>query len=327
MLTRLLKNNRISGVIILAVLTVILWFRQFYLEVPASDLTGMPLYELIFSIFENHKTAIVLFSLVYIGFNGMLLNRLNLVHYLLEGRSFMPAAFFIMLCATFPSTQVINPVFIASPFFIMSLVVIIKGEEHQADPMAIFNAGLVIAAGSFFYLKILWFLPFLWITAAVIRPLGWRGLLKPFIVIGILSSFYITYYWVFKDNLNLLANLVNEELSISLAPEKFDINQWILIAYLVLLIMISSLYMLNRFQAKKIIIRKLYLVFFFLFGYSLLFYILISGFKTQALTLLFIPVSYLYANYFNQQKNIWIHESLLWIWIVLLTLTRLNLFF
>ncbi|MFC2090543.1 hypothetical protein ACFLT1_07165 [Bacteroidota bacterium] len=325
MLSRILKNNSLSGVFILFCLAILLWFNLFFQKEAVNIVSGMPLFELFYSIVKNNSIALTIVSLAYIGFTGVMLNRLNFVHYLLEERSFMPAAFFFMLSASLLPTQSINPVFLCSPFIIISLVLLTRGDEHQADPMAIFKAGLIIGAGSFFYLKIIWFLPILWITAAIIRPISWRGILKPILILALLALFYFTYYWVLKDDLKSLTELLAQNLSFSNSFPGFDTKEWILSAYLTVLIIISSFYLLNSFQGKKIIIRKLYLVFFFLFLYSILFYVLISGFKTEALSISFIPLSYLFANYFNQKKRSWIREFLLWIWLLLLAYSKLNI--
>ena len=191
--------------------------------------------------------------------------------------------------------------------------------------MALFNSTLLIACGSLFFLKIIWFIPFLWITAVIIRPLKWRGILNPILVILMMGIFYITYYWVFKDDLSLFVKLLANNLDMSGVFPGFTQSEWILLGYLFVLIIISSFYLLNRLQAKKIFVRKIYQVLFSLFIYSLLFYLFVSGFNTQVLNLIAIPLAYLMANYFHRKKTHWMHEVLLWIWLVLIAYVHIGI--
>jgi hypothetical protein len=237
----------------------------------------------------------------------------------------MPAIFFLLITASIPSAQQINPILVSSLFLILTILILIRGDEYRADPMALFNSTLLIAVGSLFYLKLIWFIPFLWIIVIIIRPLKWRGIVNSILVLIMMGLFSITYFWVFKNDLSLLTDILIENLSMSGSFKNFSQTEWILLGYLSVLILVSSFYMLTRFQAKKILIRKIYQVLFFLFIYSLLFYIFISRFQPQVLSLIAIPVAYLLANYFHRKKTYWIHEILLWIWLGLIAYVQIGM--
>jgi hypothetical protein len=276
MLLRLLKNNRTPGIIFIAILMILICLKAFIHPTLHEDMTGMPLYNLVFGIFESRNTASVIVSIASIIGIVLLIVRLNVINYLLEDRSFMPATFYLLISASFQSTLHINPILISSLFLILAILILIRGDEHRADPMALFNSTLILAVGSLFYLKILWFIPFLWITGAIIRPLKWRGIVNPILVLILMAVFYITYYWVFRDDLSLLSEVFHNNLNISGHFQGFKHSEWILLAYLFILILVCSFYLLNRIQAKKIIIRKLYQVLFVLFVYSFFFFLFIS---------------------------------------------------
>jgi hypothetical protein len=201
---------------------------------------------------------------------------------------------------------------------------LIRGEEHRAEPLSLFNASLIVAAGSLFYLKILWFIPFLWITATIIRPLKWRGIINPILALAMLLLFAVTYYWVFRDDLSLLRELMEKNLTLSAEPfPRFDTPTIVLSGYLLVLTLIASIHMLSRFQVRKIIIRKLYLVLFILFIYGCLFFLMISGFRTEVMVIVAVPLAYLFSNFFIRRKNHWIHELLIWIWLGLIAWVHL----
>jgi hypothetical protein len=231
----------------------------------------------------------------------------------------MPAVFFLLIIASFPHSFQINPVLISSIFLVIALLLLVRGQEHRADPIALFNATLVLAIGALFYMKLILFIPFLWITAAIIRPLKWRGIVNPILVVLSLILFHFTYYWVFKDDKNLFFELIYDNLKVSekTAPD-FNLSNWILSAFLSILILISSIFLLSRIQVRKIIIRKLYQVLFLLFIYSLLFYLFISGYNQEVIILMAIPLAYLFSNYFHRKRNPWVHNLLIWVWLIMI---------
>jgi len=324
MLIRLLKNIRTKGIFFIFFLMILLWLKSFLHPVSQEEMISMPIYDLLFSFIASKQIISILISMLYFVALFLLIIRLNVIHFLLDDRSFMPATFFLLISATFPSTQHINPILISSLFLILSILVLIRGEEHRADPIALFNSTLLIAAGSLFYLKIIWFIPFLWITALIIRPVKWRGYAIPILVILMMGVFNICYYWVFKDDLSLFVDLLSNNLDMSGSFPGFRTSEWILLGYLFVLILISSLYLLNRIQVKKIIIRKIYQILFLLFIYSLVFYLFVSGHTTQVLSIIAIPVAYLLANFFHRKKTHWLHEVLLWIWLILIAYKQIG---
>lgn len=319
MLIQLLKNNSIPGIIFLVLLVVVTWLRSFIALPDSGQVISMPFYQLTFGAMEERKVASLIISIILYTIIMLLIIRLSIQHFLLDDRSYMPAAFFIMIAASWPPALQLNPILISSPFLVLAMLILIRGEEHRAEPLALFNATLILAAGSLFYLKIIWFIPFLWITASVIRPLKWRGIINPLVVLLMMGLFYVTYYWVFRDDLAALPGLFERNLAFSLREfSGFDTPVYIQLGYLLLLIIIASAYLISRFQFRKIMVRKLYQVFFILFVYCLLFYVFVSGFRAEVLTLVAIPVAYLLANYFMQKNTTWVHELMIWIWLLLI---------
>lgn len=318
MLLRLIKNNRTPGIILIASIMIALWTKSIVFPIVPESFSQMPVYDFIFGGLNHHPVLSSILGAICYAIIMVLIVRFNEIHFLLEDRSYMPVVFFLLLLGSYPHSLQLNPVLLASIFLILAILMLIRGDEHRADPMALFNASLLVAAGSIFYLKLIWFIPFLWITAAIIRPLKWRGILNPILVLLMLMLFYVTYYWVFKNDLGQLKDVISENLFISNGNfRELSLPLWIISGYLLLLVLLSSGYMLSRFQARKIIIRKLYQVFFILFVYCVFFYFFVSGYHPEMITLLIIPVAYLFSNYFQRKKNPFIHQLMIWLWILL----------
>jgi hypothetical protein len=319
MLLRLLKNNRLPGIIFLGFLVALAWLRSFIALPAAGEVIAMPLYHLLFGAIEDTKALSLVFSIILYTIIILLIIRMNVLHFLLDDRSYMPAAFFLMISASWPPALQLNPILAGSPFVLLALLVLIRGDKHSAEPLALFNATLLLALGSLFYLKLLLFIPFLWITASVIRPLKWRGIINPLLVLVLMGLFFVTYYWVIRDELALLPGLLESNLAFSLREfPGFDTPVYLLLGYLFLLIIIASVHLLGRFQFKKIMVRKLYQVLFILFIYCLLFFVFISGFRAEVLTLTAIPIAYLLSSFFQQKNTGWLHEMVIWIWLILI---------
>jgi hypothetical protein len=328
MILQLLKNNRIPGIIFLVFLVALTWLRSFIAMPETGQVTAMPLYQLIFGAIEEKKVMSLIFSIAIYAIIILLIIRMNVLHFLLDDRSYMPAAFFIMISASWPPALQLNPILAGSPFLVMALLVLIRGDKHSAEPLALFNATLILALGSLFYLKLLWFIPFLWMSASVIRPLKWRGIINPLLVLLLMGLFFITYYWVIRNDLAILPGLIESNLAFSLREfSGFDTPVYLLLGYLFVLILIASVHLLNRFQFRKIMVRKLYQVLFILFIYCLLFYVFVSGFRAEVLTLVAIPIAYLLSSFFHQKNTGWLHELIIWIWLILIMYVHFDTLF
>ncbi len=315
MLLRIIKYNRPQGIIIIPVLMILLWINTFLNPETPEAINAMPLYEMLFRPLQAHPITSALVSMAVYVLMIILIIRFNIIHFLLEERTPMPAIFFIMLTATYPPALQPNPVLLSAPFLLIALLMVIRGDEHRADPMALFNASLILAAGSLFYLKILWFIPFLWITATIIRPLKWRGIINPILVLIMMLLFAITYYWVFRDDTSLLKDLIHRNLTMPGGRlPRLSTREMVLYGYLLILIIITSIHMLSHYQFRKNIIQKLYLVLFILFIYGILFYLFISGYRRELAVILALPLTYLFSNFFYRQRIHWFHDLLIWIW-------------
>ncbi|HKK62243.1 MAG TPA: hypothetical protein VJ951_06775 [Bacteroidales bacterium] len=319
MLLRLLKNNRFGGFLFIIFLMAALWLKSFIAPMPEDDpVQGMPLYDLLFGGLESRRILSSIVSILFYGLLIILVYHLNVIHFLLEGRTIMPSAFFLMVAATFPPALQINPILVSSLFFMLAIITLIRGEEHRAEPLSLFNAALFLAVGSLFYFKILYFIPFLWITASVIRPIQWRGIVNPLLVVIMTGLFHFTYYWVFKNDGSMLLDILRENNIIGGNFENFSVSIWILLGFIFFLVIISSVYIIRRFQVRKIIVRKLYQIFFFLFIYTLLFYVAFSNYSAEIMPIFALPLAFLFSVIFIRKKNRWPYEALLWIWLGLI---------
>lgn len=281
----------------------------------------MPAYHFFFDTLQGLPHLATIIALMFFSATAILLVRLNVKYFLIDDRSFMPATIFTLVAGSFPELHQLNPVLIGTLFLLVTIMILFNGHEDKPDSYRIFNASLVLGVGSLFYLNLIWFVPLIWLTILTIRPMRWRELVYPVIVYSILALFLISYYWVFLDDLDLLVRVLKNNLAFPVHYTAY--NNWlILIGYLLILIIMSSIYLLQRFQARKIVIRKLYQVFFTVFVYSILFDLIVTKMMLEVFYILAIPIAYLLSNFFHQKRNHWSHEVLLWIWIGIIVALR-----
>lgn len=315
MLLRLLKNNRTGGILFIGVLVILLWATTFiHPLLPDSDYQ-MPFYLVIARLTANSPLASTLLALLVNITIAVVIVRLNIRYFLIDDRSYMPATLYLLAATANPELHRISPVLIGGLFLLITLFILFNSHDDRPDSFRIFNASLVLVAGSLFYLKLIWFVPFIWITIGYFRSIRWREIFYPIVAYGLLFLFFVTYYWVIKDDAGQFGELLRSNLAPSREKPGFSTPWIISYGWLFFLILLASGYIIPGFQAGKIIVRKIYLVFFVLFLYSIGFYFAAATFDKDVIILVAIPVSYLLANYFHQRRTRWYHELLLWIWI------------
>lgn len=313
-LLRLLKNNRAGGAVFVILLMLLQLVNSFIHPSSVSDWNTMPFYNLIFEPLHSLPILSAITAFFLIGIMAIMLVRLNVKYFLIDDRSFMPAAIFILLVSSFAPLRQVNPVLVGSLFLLITIVILFNAHEDKPDSLRIFNASLVLGLGSMFYLNLIWFVPLLWLVILIIRPIRWRELVYPIVVYFLLSLFIFTYYWVFRNDLALLTDILAKNLYFPASLAIYS-NSWLIfIGFVLFLMLLASIYLLQRIQGRKIVIRKLYQVFFVIFLYTLLYDLFISKMLVEVIYILAIPVTYLLSNFFHRKRNHWINELLMWIW-------------
>ena len=308
------------GVIILAVALFLISFIR--PELP-EDFSAMPFYRLIFGKIHTLPVLNRIITLIIMLGICLMLVRISFRYMLLEHRSYMPAYFFLLFSAALPSSHQVSPALIGSLFYILCFSMIFGVRDKRPDTFHIFNASLVLVLGSMFYLKLIWFIPLIWISLATLRPASLREMFYPVIAYLILGLFLFTWYWVVAEDLERLAALLRDNLVFQNSFHPYHYSVYLYYGFFLLLVAIASVYMANRFLTRKTAIQNIYQVMFYMFIAGILFFVLIAGWSYTALVYIAFPVSFLMADYFHRRRNPWIHELALWILIGLLVYAQI----
>jgi hypothetical protein len=318
-LLRLFKDSRAMGTGAMLLLLVAIFIPSFvdnFSAAGATELaphTGMPFYNLMFGAIHtipvlNHFVALLLIMLI-----AYLLIRIGVRDQLLRQRSLMPAIFFILFTAALPASRVVSPALIASIFYLLCFVILFEVHGQRPDTLSIFSASLVLVLGSMFYLKMIWFIPLIWVSLSTMRQVTWRELFYPVAAYLFLALLLFTWFWGIRDNGAGFGALIAENLSFSGGFQAYHFSAYLLYGFMILLVGIASIHMVLRFQSMKTAVQKIYQVMFYIFLAGTLFFVFVSRFDPTSLVFIAFPLSFVLSNYFHRKKSPWIHELVLWI--------------
>ena len=321
-LLRLFKNDRLGGMAGILILTTALFVISMVRAEETGSFTGMPFYNLLFG--SIHKNAILnrIIALLIMVLIGYMLARIGGRYVLLPMRSSMPAWFFVLFSLALPETRQVSPALVGSVFFLFSFAILFDVNDKPPDTFSVFTASIVLVLGSMFFLKLIWFLPLIWISLGTLRSVTWRELLYPLIAYLLMGLFLFTWYWGIMNRGSQFLELIGNNLAFE---ESYDglfqskhFSVLIYYGFILILIIAASVYMVQRFQSRKTVVQNIYQVLFYIFIAGILFFTLIMRFESASLVYIAFPVSYILSNYLHRKQSPWVHEFMMWILIGLL---------
>ena len=327
-LLRIFKNSRLAGILGVLFLLIAIYVPSFIdaLKMSGEELesfTCMPFYQLIFDNIHkfpvlNHLVAMLITMLI-----SYALISIGIRDQLLQQRSLMPAFFFIIFTAALPEARQVSPALISSLFYILCFVILFEVHDKKPDTLSIFAASLVLALGSMFCLKLIWFVPLIWVSLWTMRPVTWRELFYPVVAYALLALFLFSWYWGVRGDGSDFVELVKTNLAFTGAFHSYHYSVYLLFGYILLLVGIASIYMIERFQTRKTAIQNIYQAMFYMFIAGILYFIFIVRFEATALVYIAIPATFVLSNYFHRRQSPWIHELALWILLGLVVFVQL----
>jgi len=328
-LLRIFKDSRTLGMAGLVVVTLAIFLKSFIQPGDPGghssllEFSDMPFYNLIFGEIHFRPVLNRIGTLVLLFIISYMLIRIGVRYVLLEFRSLMPAFFFILFSMALPSTQQVNPALVGSIFYLFCFAILFDVHDKRPDTFTVFSASIVLVLGSMFYLKLIWFVPLIWISLSTMRSVTWRELFYPVVAYLLLGLFLFTWYWAVLNDSARFVTLIGENLAFNGSFESNHFSVYIFYGYILLMVLVASVYMVNRFQARKTVIQNIFQVMFYMFVAGLLFFLFIVRFDTTTLLFISFPVSFILSNYFHRKKNHWIHELALWVMVGLLVYVQL----
>ena len=317
MLLRFFRSIGARMLFFIPLLGILFWLHSI-LQTPdiqhQFDVYPMPLYAFFVNLMPVHSIAGTILALTLVILQSFLLVRLNTRFILINNRTYLPALFFVILTACIPDVQRLNPALFSGFFLLLALEKVLESFHRNMLAHEIFMAALFLGAGAMFYPFMVLMMLSLWVALAIIRPFNWRewvftilGFLTP--VFFLFSFFYLVYsdpnkvFYSFRDAFVTQFNLRH--------PSMLSL---IFIGFTLLMLLISSQYMIRAYQTMKILPRKAFNIFLWVFLNCVGIYLVFKPASHELIFIAAIPVSYLLSHYFARIR------SMFWGNIFLLTL-------
>ncbi len=319
MFLRLFRSSSPALILILPILILALWFPAlFNAQVHIFHFDNYP--GLFFNSLEKISIDYPAISKIaaFISYLliAFLLVWLNTKFFFITARSQMSALIYLLIISSIVTLQRFTPVLVASIFLIVIINRLFASYKYDGLAIHYFDAAFLVSLSSLFYIYSLYFMMFIWVGLLIFRTFRWREWLFTILGLTLPYLFIFTYYFMISRNLH------NEfqNLWISFTGEKtvvnFSLEFKIFTAFTMLLVLISSAFMIRSFDTKKIQSRKYFLFYLWTFILSLLVYFIIPSLGIEIFCIIAISLAYLISHYFIFARNNWIN-NLLFIFFIL----------
>ena len=306
MILRLLKSS--SPFIYILLLLIGIFFWAVSLINPLSynffeSENANVFYSPIFKITDNLTLLQVVLSIIIVLFLAFLVQQINSRYAIIRARTKLSVAVYIIFIGGFTTMHTLHPVYFGAIFLLFginSLFSIFNNPKPQTD---IFNAGLFISIGTFFYFNLIVILPAFLIAISILRrERKWREFLILMIGFVIPSLFALSYAFV-TDQLNDVFITFQKNI---ITPVNYLKNNFPLLGYLILLVLltlIGSVKIMQQYNSMKVSTRKYYLVLFIIFVFSMVSFVFVPAVSLEMLVISVLPVTFLVSNLFTSIES------------------------
>ncbi len=315
MLLRLLKYNTAAGYLLIPMLTVIAWWPGLEADsfvAMGFDRYPMPLYDLLTGYIPQQSLTARIVAMMLVIITGFYLIRLNNKYLFLQERTLMPAFFFIFIVSSFPELQRLHPALIAFGFLLAATDRLFDSYKTERLSYSIFEASFLIGVGSLFYFNLVWFNILVWLALLILRPVIWREWL--FSLLGLAGPwvFFLATDFFLHDSLEWSTGLVSAYITGQGTPGFLSIADKIWLGFLLLLIIFASRRMIRSMSVMKVLSRKIFRLFFWIFAISIASYFFIENVNVEVAVPATFPVAFLFSHYIlSKRKGFWAN-AILW---------------
>jgi hypothetical protein len=317
---RFFNNNSIGVLVLLVLIPFLYWIPDFFKAVPLPDqaFTGTVPALWIASFNAHYRVLSMVLALLIILTNAFLLIQLNTIHIFIPVRTQLPALFYIVLTAGFNPTHQLTPALVDSLLVIIILFRLFVTYKTDGASVNFLDTGFLIAIASMIYFPAIILFLYLPVTLVMLRPLNWRewvyiflGLLLPYLFV--VSGYFVAGVPV-RDFFPGFSGLFQHH------KQTYSIIQLIGWLFLVGMIIYSSYFMATAVDKMKIHGRKIFMLFLWLFLFTVIIYLATPGVGMDIVSIAAIPVSFLFSHYFCSGSRNWINEGLLSLFFVMMVL-------
>ncbi|PLX12903.1 MAG: hypothetical protein C0594_01920 [Marinilabiliales bacterium] len=306
MILKLFKNH--SPVTILLLLLVYLgyWLNIFifqHTDLPANPHQSSHLYNWFGGLFSNYPTVSSAIAFFLIAIQSFIIERINSKFMVIEGRTYLPALFFMIICSSFKDMHYLNPAIIANFFILFAFYKLIDSHKKHKANSIVFDTFLLLSIASLIYPPTVYLLPVFFAGITILRPFIFSEWIIA--LTGYLTPLVICYAFYFiNDEAETLLNPFINSLTFNRFYFQYETFEYIYIGVLGLTALISLFSTLSIISSKKINIRKYFSFIVWFFVISIAATILAYVNSYEMIAIVAMPLTFLLSSYFNSQKGI-----------------------
>lgn len=251
--------------------------------------------------------TIIAYLLVFA--QSLMINAVFLKHRLLNKPNFLPALAYVMITALFPEWWTLSSTLVVNTFIIVAWNNLTELYKSQKGKQLVFNAGIIIGLGSFFYFPSAAFILMAIAAILIMRPFSLPEILL--CILGATVPYYFLFAWLYLSG-SLDIHKYIPHLAISYPQFQQSIWAWIGLLLLMVPFLFSGIYIQNQILRMLIQIRKNWsLVLVYLLIALLVPFI--NGSKAfEYWVLCAVPFAAFHANVYFAPRKSWMAAILHW---------------
>ncbi|PKQ62502.1 hypothetical protein BZG02_12315 [Labilibaculum filiforme] len=282
----------------------------------------MPLYELLLFVTAGNNLVLSLVACLLLILMAYGMVRLNENYIFIRQRTDLPAFVFALIASGTISLGGMHPSLFAAFLLFLSVDRVFKIYQGTATLSNSFDAGFLIGLASLFYLFAAVYLFWFWVALAVLGYLRGKEILAG--LMGFMVPVFLVVAWYFwSDDIGELQKTVESLAFFQNSLGDVSVFQYAYWGILGFLVVLSSMYMFNVYEEKKISSRKYFIILLSFFLVSALSFSFFNGAGVEQYFISIIPVTYITSHYFVLQKHAWIGE----VWFYLLVVSSILIHF
>ncbi|RUT78410.1 DUF6427 family protein [Ancylomarina longa] len=310
MLLKTLKGRHILLLIFVPFIILAFWIPVFINPISLTgDIPQMPLYHLMQVITGHNLLVLNSFGLLLLVLLAFLMVRLNERFVFIRQRTDLPAFILAIIASGTISLKGVHPSLFAAFILFFAIDKMFSVYHDSRTLSKSFDIGLLIGLASLFYLFAALYMVWFCFSLLVLGYFRGREVLAG--ITGFLTPIFFVVGWYFWfDGLPFFTDTIQRLISVNQLSMQSSLFQDIFWGFLGFLVVISSLYMINVVEEKKISSRKYFMILLIFFLIAVFLYFLIPGAGIELYFIAIIPVTYILSHYFVLQKHRWIGEIL-----------------
>lgn len=326
MFTRIFKYHTNFQIVFILLSALALWLPAFFKGVDMMGTIDLSYgYNTLF--FKTYSIPLLYMGLAFILLlaEALVLNTMLVEIKISPKNSYLPAFLYILLMSSSPKLLTLHPCLIVNAFIMIVLMLLFEIKNKDDGYREIFLCGILTGLGSLFYFKAVGLLIIIWIFILLYRPFTWREWVISLLGVATVYVYLFTYF-LLTDQLSAVLfdyRRVFSSKSFGGDFRTLSLYQYITLALIVVLFLISSVKMFVLSHEKVIHVRKaLYAIFWLLAVNTLSVLFLVKNLMYEfSYTLL--PLSILVAYYYLNLKKKLFGEIILGLFIVSIILQKI----